>query len=114
MHIKYPIFVQKDLIIIREYLYTEFYILLNTVDNSNGKVKPSSANFVVIYGTRECSYSPSYMRALLIDFAYFSNRAFVYLKKYHLIILWICILCYTRSDTRHIERVLLICELRAC
>ena len=78
MHIKYPIFVQKDLII-REYLYTEFYILLNTVDNSNGKVKPSSANFVGIYGTRECSYSPSYMRALLIDFAYFSNRAFVHL-----------------------------------
>ena len=113
MHIKYPIFVQKDLII-REYLSTEFYILLNTVDSSNGKVKPSSANFVVIYGTRECSYSPSYMRALLIDFAYFSNRAFVYLKKYHLIILWNCILCYTRSDTGHIERVLLICEFRAC
>ena len=60
-----------------------FNILHYTVDSSNGKVKHSSDNFVVIYGTGECSYSASYMRAILIDFAYFSNRAFVYLKKYH-------------------------------
>ena len=107
MQIKYTIFVQKDLI-----FCIEFYIRLNTVDSSNGKVKHSSDNFVVIYGTGECSYSASYMRAFVIEFAYFSSRGSIYLKKYHLSISWVFILSYTRNDTQHKERV--ICELRAC
>ena len=75
---KYPIFDKKDNVSIFvpnfTYVLTRLIVLmerLNTLLN----------NSVVIYGTGECSYSASYMRAFLIDFAYFSSRGSFYLKK---------------------------------